>query len=101
FTLSNGVFRGKAKDPATQKTVSFGGVVLQEENRGAGFFSDVPLCGPVHFGPEVADIVEFQTTGSSFSADVQVNGTPEIFRWLWAGATSSARYPVRLHNIKN
>jgi len=39
FNTSSGSFRGSAINPATREPVSFSGVVLQNENVGAGFFS--------------------------------------------------------------
>jgi hypothetical protein len=38
FTPSTGAFNGNVVNPATPRTVSFGGVVLQGRNAGSGFF---------------------------------------------------------------
>jgi hypothetical protein len=100
FTFSNGAFQGKAKDPATSKMISFAGVVLQGRNIGRGFFPGANLCGSVRLSPEVADVVEFQTLGGSFAADVQWNSAPEIFRWLWADGTSASTYPTASKKFK-
>jgi hypothetical protein len=38
FSLGTGSFRGSVADPASSKSISFSGVVLQKENAGRGFF---------------------------------------------------------------
>jgi uncharacterized repeat protein (TIGR02543 family) len=51
FTLSSGAFRGSASGLAAAKAVSFGGVVLQKRNVGAGYFLLGNQSGQFHLGP--------------------------------------------------
>ncbi len=46
-----GLFKGSVVDPATGKPIRFNGVLLQEQNFGAGFFLGTDLSGQVLFGP--------------------------------------------------
>jgi len=47
---ANGLFAGKAQDPATGKNLSFKGVVLQKQNAGGGFFLNQNQSGEVYIG---------------------------------------------------
>lgn len=47
FTLSNGLFKGKFRDPATSNTLSFTGVVLQSYNTASGYFRSFDETGEV------------------------------------------------------
>ena len=51
FTVATGAFKGSVVDPATQKPISFGGVVLQKQNVGYGFFLGANQSGQVRLGP--------------------------------------------------
>jgi hypothetical protein len=51
ITLSTGLFRGNAPSLAVGKTIPFRGVLLQKQNRGAGFFLGTNQSGKVYFGP--------------------------------------------------
>ena len=98
FTLGSGAFQGEVKDPASAKTLSFSGVVLQQQNTGIGFFTRTNLAGFVSLKPTVADVIGFESTGNSFSADIQRTNA-QIFRWLWSDGTSSSGYPVASKNF--
>ena len=47
----NGMFSGKAQDPATGKYQSFKGIVLQKQNAGGGYFLNQYQSGEVYLGP--------------------------------------------------
>jgi uncharacterized repeat protein (TIGR03803 family) len=47
FSLSTGLFSGSVEDPATSRSFSFKGVVLQSQKRGAGFFLGGSQSGEV------------------------------------------------------
>ena len=51
FTLSTGAFRGSVPNPAGGKTkaISIGGVVLQDQNEGRGYFLGTGASGEVIF----------------------------------------------------
>jgi hypothetical protein len=49
-TAATGLFSGKATDPATAKTLSFSGALLQKQNVGRGAFLNPPQGGRVYFG---------------------------------------------------
>jgi hypothetical protein len=51
FTPSTGGFRGSVVNPATSKRVSFGGVLLQGQGFGSGFFLGTNECGEVRLEP--------------------------------------------------
>ncbi len=51
ITTSTGLFKGSVADPVSGKTVSFNGVVLQQQNSGGGFFTGTTQTGRVHIGP--------------------------------------------------
>ena len=51
ITSSTGLFKGSVADPVSGKTVSFNGVVLQQQNSGGGFFTGTTQTGRVHIGP--------------------------------------------------
>jgi hypothetical protein len=51
ITVANGLFSGKAQDPATGKYQSFKGIVLQKQNAAGGFFLNQYQSGEVFFGP--------------------------------------------------
>jgi len=51
LTTSTGLFKGSVVNPATGKAVPFGGVVLQNQNFGGGFFTGTNQTGRVFFGP--------------------------------------------------
>ena len=51
ITTGSGVFKGSAADPATGKSVSFSGAVLQKQNRGSGFFRQSDQAGRASIGP--------------------------------------------------
>lgn len=48
---STGVFSGKVENPSTGKMISFGGVILQDQNTAQGYFLDGPESGPVVISP--------------------------------------------------
>jgi hypothetical protein len=48
---SSGLFKGSVVDPATLKTIPIGGVVLQKQNMGSGWFFGTNQSGRVYFGP--------------------------------------------------
>jgi hypothetical protein len=52
FTLSTGAFRGSVPNPAGGKAISFGGVVLQNQNLGEGYFLGTSESGKVIFGQQ-------------------------------------------------
>jgi hypothetical protein len=47
----NGMFSGRAQDPATGKYHSFKGIVLQKQNAGGGYFLNQYQSGEVFLGP--------------------------------------------------
>jgi uncharacterized protein YjbI with pentapeptide repeats len=94
MTPSTGTFRGSVVDPISARLISFGGVVLQAQSVGSGFFKGSSQSGRVRLQAIPGDIVSFQTQGSTFSPEVQYHGSPESFRWSWADNTSSADYPI-------
>src|SRR5207247_2830573 len=51
ITTASGLFKGTALDPATGKSLSFSGAVLQKQNRGAGYFRQTDQTGRVLLGP--------------------------------------------------
>jgi hypothetical protein len=51
ITTSTGLFKGTVADPFSGKTISFNGVVLQEQNTGGGFFTGTTQTGRVTVGP--------------------------------------------------
>lgn len=51
ISLPNGSFSGSAADPATGRSVSFKGVVLQRQNRASGHFLGPTQSGKVSLGP--------------------------------------------------
>jgi hypothetical protein len=50
-TTSTGLFKGTVADPGTGKTMTFNGVVLQNQNFGGGFFLGTNQVGRVFLGP--------------------------------------------------
>jgi hypothetical protein len=90
-TLPTGAFRGTVTDPLSLKSIPFGGVVLQSQNRGSGNFLGSNQVGQVHLGQAQGDLVEFQTVGSSFAPQVSYSSsTAAAFRWLWSDNSTSA-----------
>jgi hypothetical protein len=90
-TLPTGAFRGTVTDPVSMKSIPFGGVVVQSQNRGSGNFLGDNQSGEVGFGPTQGDLVEFQTVGSSFAPQVSYNpGGASAFRWLWSDNSTSS-----------
>jgi hypothetical protein len=51
INTGSGVFQGSAVDPATGKSISFRGAVLQKRNRGSGFFRNTDQAGRASIGP--------------------------------------------------
>ncbi len=51
INAANGMIGGSAQNPATAKSVSFEGVVLQKQNAAYGFFINLNQSGGVYFGP--------------------------------------------------
>jgi hypothetical protein len=51
ITTSTGLFKGTVVDPASNKTISINGVVLQKQNVGGGFFTGATETGRVFLGP--------------------------------------------------
>jgi hypothetical protein len=51
ITTATGLFKGTVKDPVSTKTVSFNGVVLQQQNTGGGFFTGTTQTGRVFISP--------------------------------------------------
>jgi hypothetical protein len=51
LNVVNGLFSGKAQDPATGAYQSFKGIVLQKQNAAGGFFLNQYQSGEVFFGP--------------------------------------------------
>src|SRR6266542_1522166 len=51
ITLSSGLLKGSATDPASGKAIVFKGAVLQRQNYGAGYFLGTNQNGRVFFGP--------------------------------------------------
>jgi hypothetical protein len=51
ISLPNGSFSGSAADPATGRSVSFKGVVLQRQNRASGHFLGPTQSGKVSLDP--------------------------------------------------
>jgi hypothetical protein len=47
FTPSTGLFKGRAIDPTTKKGVSFGGVIMQNQTNGCGYFLGSTTSGQV------------------------------------------------------
>ncbi|HVV02445.1 MAG TPA: hypothetical protein VHH88_13840, partial [Verrucomicrobiae bacterium] len=52
FSLATGRFSGRANDPDGGKPLTFSGVVLENAQTGAGFFSDQTRAGAVVLNPE-------------------------------------------------
>jgi len=50
-STSSGSFKGSVIDPASGKSISFTGVVLQKQNFGGGFFTGTNQIGRVFLGP--------------------------------------------------
>lgn len=90
-TLPTGAFRGTVTDPVSLKTISFAGVIVQNQNRGAGNFLGSNQAGQVRFAPAEGDLIQFQTVGASFAPQVGYDsGTANAFRWLWSDNSTSA-----------
>jgi hypothetical protein len=51
ITTSTGLFKGTVADPVSGNTVSFNGVVLQQQNTGGGFFTGTTQTGRVTISP--------------------------------------------------
>lgn len=51
ITRSNGMFGGTFKVPGTTNRIGFGGVIVQGQTNGSGFFRYGGRSGWVHFGP--------------------------------------------------
>jgi hypothetical protein len=51
FTTGNGLTRGRITETSTNRTISFSGVVLQNQSRSAGFFLGSATSGQVYLGP--------------------------------------------------
>src|SRR6185312_14997205 len=51
ITTATGLFTGSVKDPFSGHTVSFNGVVLQQQNTGGGFFKGFNQTGRVLISP--------------------------------------------------
>ena len=51
LTSSTGLFKGTVTDPTTGKTVSFQGVIFEQNNAGLGFFLGGNQSGDVSFAP--------------------------------------------------
>ncbi len=51
LALTTGSFSGSVINPGTAKPITFGGVLLQKQNLGAGAFLNTNQCGRVYFGP--------------------------------------------------
>jgi hypothetical protein len=51
ITTSTGLFKGTVTDPVSSKTITFNGVVLQNQNYGGGFFTGTNQTGRVFLGP--------------------------------------------------
>lgn len=47
---TSGTFKGRVMSPETGKTIRFGGVLLQKQNMGGGFFTGTNLSGSVYLG---------------------------------------------------
>jgi len=91
ITLATGGFRGSVTDPISLKTIPFGGVIVQSQNRGTGNFLGTSQSGQVHFGETQGDIIQFQTVGSAFAPQVCYDTSPaSIFRWLWSDNSTSS-----------
>jgi hypothetical protein len=91
ITLPTGAFRGTVTDPLSLKSIPFGGVVVQSQNRGAGNFLGTDQSGQVHLGHAQGDLVEFQTVGSSFASQVSYDtSAANAFRWLWSDNSTSS-----------
>jgi hypothetical protein len=90
-TLPTGAFRGSVTDPLSMKSIPFGGVIVQSENRGSGNFLGSNQSGEVRLGPAQGDLVEFQTVGSSFAPQICYNSAAaDAFRWLWSDNSTSS-----------
>jgi hypothetical protein len=90
-TLLTGAFRGTVTDPLSLKSIPFGGVIVQSENRGSGNFLGSDQSGEVRFASAQGDLIEFQTVGSSFAPQVSYNsGGGSAFRWLWSDNSTSS-----------
>src|ERR1051326_8407428 len=63
----------------------------------------VSVLGAVCLSPcsseGAGNVVQFQTSGSSFSPAVYLNGTPQTFLWSWSDGTSSSQYPIATKNF--
>ena len=51
ITTSTGLFKGTVADPVSGRSVSFNGVVLQQQNTGGGFFIGATQAGRVFISP--------------------------------------------------
>jgi hypothetical protein len=90
-TLASGAFHGSVTDPILLNSIPFGGVVLQNQNRGSGNFLGTSQSGQVHFGPAEGDIIQLQTVGSSFAPQVSYDtATASAFRWVWSDNSTSS-----------
>jgi hypothetical protein len=95
FTPTSGAFRGTVTDPASLRAIAFGGVILQNQNRGAGFFLGADQSGSARLQPVAGDIVDLQTVGSSFMPEVFYDATEaEAFSWAWSDNTASTASPL-------
>lgn len=91
ITLPTGAFRGTITDPLSLKSIPFGGVVIQNQNRGSGNFLGTDQSGQVRLGHAQGDLVEFQTVGSSFASQVSYDtSAADAFRWLWSDNSTSS-----------
>jgi hypothetical protein len=91
ITLPTGAFRGTVTDPLSLKSIPFGGVVVQSQNRGSGNFLGTDRSGQVRLGHAQGDLVEFQTVGSSFASQVSYDtSAADAFRWLWSDNSTSS-----------
>jgi hypothetical protein len=50
-TTSTGLIKGTVADPASGRTITFNGVVLQQQNMGGGFFTGATQTGRLFLGP--------------------------------------------------
>jgi hypothetical protein len=94
-----GAFSGSVTNPSTGKTYAFNGVVLQETESGCGFFTSSNQTGRVQFRAKTGDIVDFKTTGATFSPEIYFGFLPDSFRWSWGDNTTSIDYPVASKNF--
>ena len=50
IATNSGLFQGKIVNPATRKSISFSGAILQKQNAGYGFFMGTNEVGQIYFG---------------------------------------------------